>query len=103
MTTGGTVRIGSIHLTGRVIASGLLFGTMHLSIILRGADALTVCCVVAFTTTLGLLTAYYRDKTGSLLLPIVVHIAGNVGGFTGGILVAIVMFILTGSPPTPGG
>jgi membrane protease YdiL (CAAX protease family) len=102
MTTGGTFRIARLALSERVIASGLLFGAMHLSIIFHGADALTVCFIIAFTTSLGLITAYYRDKTDSLLLPVVIHIAGNVGALVGGLITAILIFLVTGTPPTAG-
>jgi len=59
--------------------------------------------VVAFTTSLGLVAAYYREKSASLLLPIVIHAAGNVGGMVGAVITAIVTMILTSSPPNVAG
>ena len=103
MTEGGKIRIGRLRITGRVIASGLLFGSLHVSIFFHGVDAWTVCCIVAFTTSLGLVAAYYMEKTGSLLLPIAIHIAGNIGGFIGGVLTMILIMLITGSPPAVGG
>ena len=103
MTEGGTVRLGRLRITGRVIASGLLFGSMHLSIVHHGADAWTVLCIVAFTSVLGLVAAYYRERSGSLLLPIVIHIAGNVGGFIGAVITILLVTIVTGSAGFGGG
>ena len=103
MTGGGGLRLGRVRLSTAVLTSGLLFGSMHLMILRAGVDAWTVCIVVAFTTSLGLVAAHYREKSGSLLLPIVIHAAGNVGGMVGGVITAILTMILTGSPPNVAG
>ena len=61
-----------------VVVSGLFFGAMHL-ILLRsmGAQALLV---VAFATYVGLVAAHYRQKTGSLAPPILLHMLFNIAG-----------------------
>jgi membrane protease YdiL (CAAX protease family) len=99
MTEGGAVRIVGVRFTGRMIASGLLFGAMHLSIIRMGADVLTVVIIVSMTTFVGLVTAYYRDATKSLAIPVAAHIAANIGGFIGGVLTMIIRMIVTGEGP----
>jgi len=70
---------------GAVLASGLLFGSLHLSLLWKGGDGLTTVIIVSCTTLLGLLAAYYRRRTGSLVLPVLAHLAFNLGGFAGGV------------------
>ncbi|MCK4873729.1 MAG: CPBP family intramembrane metalloprotease [Phycisphaerales bacterium] len=89
------VNLGIGKLSRPVIASGLFFGALHLSIIQADVDALTVVFVVMFTTATGLVAAYYREKTESLLLPVLAHIAANVGGMIGGIIGMTIRMILT--------
>ena len=63
-----------------VIISGLFFGAMHLSLLISGMGHWFVCCIVFFTTSIGILAAYYREKTKSLIAPILVHIIANIVG-----------------------
>jgi membrane protease YdiL (CAAX protease family) len=61
-----------------VLVSGLFFGAMHLVLIKSmGPAAAPVILIVVF---LGLVAARYREKTGSLLPAIVIHVLFNVGG-----------------------
>jgi membrane protease YdiL (CAAX protease family) len=78
-----------------VATGALVFGAMHLSLILREIDTTTVLCVLSFTTILGLLAGLARERTGSLVPAIGTHLAGNIGGILGGILYAIA----TGATP----
>lgn len=79
---------GFIQDTGRrifrlsvpVLLSGLFFGSMHLTLFLAGMGLWFVCMIVFFTTTVGILAAYYREKTGSLLPAIWIHFVANVVG-----------------------
>jgi membrane protease YdiL (CAAX protease family) len=73
----------------RVLASGLLFGGLHLTLIVAGADAWTVVILVAATSALGLVCAGERERTGSLWPPIATHIAFNAGSLAGGIAVTV--------------
>lgn len=91
---GRGLNLGPLRLSWPVIASGLLFGSLHLSTLLRGADLWTVCTIVCFTSFLGLVAAYYREKTSSLVLPLLIHILGNIGGFGGGVVTMIVLTAL---------
>jgi membrane protease YdiL (CAAX protease family) len=76
--------------------SGMFFGIMHLSL-LSVAPLSTVVVTVAFTAVLGTLCALARERTGGLVAPIVVHMLGNVGGIAGGIMLAIVGRLSSGS------
>jgi len=78
---------------GRIIASGLLFGAMHASLFLNN-DARTAATIVMATTLLGLVCAWSREQTGSLVGPLLAHFAFNVCSIIGGIAV----FILKGAP-----
>jgi membrane protease YdiL (CAAX protease family) len=99
----GGIRIGPLHLSWPVIASGLLFGSLHFSILMRGADWWTVSIIVGFTTCLGLVAAFYRQKTSSLALPILIHLLGNIGGFIGGGITMIILMMLGKGSALPGG
>jgi membrane protease YdiL (CAAX protease family) len=60
-----------------VVVSGLFFGAMHLTLIrLMGPGAILI---VLLATCLGLIAAHYREKTGSLLPAILIHMLFNIG------------------------
>ena len=60
-----------------VIVSGLFFGAMHLSLFKAGMGLWFVCFIVFDTTVIGILAAYYREKSDSLLPPIFIHFLAN--------------------------
>ena len=82
---------------GRIIASGLLFGAMHASLFLNN-DARTAATIVMATTLLGLVCAWSREQTGSLVGPLLAHFAFNACSIIGGIAV----ILLKGFPPNMG-
>lgn len=92
--------IGGWVVSRRVALSGLLFGSLHLSTIARGADPWMVCILVSTTTALGLCAADDRERTGSLGPPIATHAAFNVGGLVGAVVTAAAVFAVTGRPPS---
>ncbi len=73
-----------------VLISGLFFGAMHLSLLFVGMGHWFVSSIVFFTTIIGLLAAYYREKSDSLLPPVIIHILAN---FVGSIPLIITMII----------
>lgn len=73
-----------------VILSGLFFGSMHLSLINAGMGAWFITFTVFNTTVLGLVAAYYREKTESLIPAFWVHFLGN---FVGSIPLIIKLFL----------
>ncbi len=85
-----------------VLASGILFGMLHLSLLVRGVDGWTVAITVLATTLLGLLAADLRERFDSLLPPVVAHVAFNVGGMVAAILTVILTMVITGHPPALG-
>ena len=82
-----------------VLASGLLFGAMHLTLPVQGADAWTTAIIVLFTTSLGWVAADIRHRSGSLAPAVLVHVCFNVGGFLAGVAVTIGTSIFTGQLP----
>ncbi len=73
-----------------VIISGLFFGSMHLSLIFAGMGLWFVCSIVFFTSTVGILAAYYREKSESILPSIWIHILANILGSLPIIIVTII-------------
>ena len=61
-----------------VLVSGLFFGSMHLVLVPR--MGLAAVPVILLATFLGLVAARYREKTGSLLPAIIIHVLFNIGG-----------------------
>ena len=72
-----------------VIISGLFFGSIHLSLLSGNMGIWYVCFIVFNTTIIGLLTAFYREKSESLISPILIHILANVIGSIPMILIFI--------------
>jgi len=60
--------------------SGLFFGAMHISLFFAGKGHWFVSFIVFNTTVIGLLTAYYREKTDSIISPIIIHFLANFVG-----------------------
>ncbi len=81
------------------ITSGLLFGSLHLSIYFGGSDVLTTVIVVTYTTILGIVAGHLFEKYDSIVPAIIVHVAANVGGIGGGIIGVIIRFLITGELP----
>ncbi len=63
-----------------VLISALLFGLMHLMQSAMGVEGYQVLIVVAFAFVLGIIAGYQRERTGSLVPAIMVHMCANVGG-----------------------
>ena len=69
---------GTRRLSGPVILSGLFFGAMHLVLVSSMGPA--AAPVIVLATLLGLLAGSYRQKTGSLIPAVLVHMLFNIGG-----------------------
>jgi len=70
-----------LRLSLPVILSGLFFGLIHLSLLNSGYGHWFVGTIVFSATIMGLLAAYYREKSESLIPPIIIHFTANVIGF----------------------
>lgn len=68
------------RLTLSVWISGIIFGAMHFSVLRFSSSIFFVLFIVCGATTLGVLAAYYREKSESVYPAIMVHILGNVAG-----------------------
>ncbi len=88
-----------LHPGSRVLTSAAIFASMHLILLFRGVDLWTVGITFIATFGLGWITAFLRDKTESLVAPVVAHTLFNVGGFIGGIISMIIIKITTGQLP----
>jgi uncharacterized protein len=63
-----------------VLISALLFGLVHLMQSVMGAGGYQVLIIVLSAFVLGLIAGYQRERTGSLVPAIMMHIFANVGG-----------------------
>ena len=60
--------------------SAILFGAGHLTVFNLTSSPFFVMFIVSGATMMGLLAAYYREKSGSIIPAILVHILANVFG-----------------------
>ena len=67
-----------------VLISSLFFGLMHLGLLSAGADFSPVAMTVIFAFILGIIAGYYRERSGSLIPAVVIHICGNIGAWLPG-------------------
>lgn len=94
------LEFGSWSLSPEVVLSGVLFGSMHLTVLSWGADWWTVAIIVPATTLLGLCAAEDRARSGSLAPAVLSHVAFNLGGFLAGVAAAIAYVVATGQKPS---
>jgi membrane protease YdiL (CAAX protease family) len=74
------VNIFNLRISLPVFVSAVLFGLMHLGLLGTGVQTAVVFVVVIFSFGLGLVAGYYRERSGSLLPAVLVHMFGNIGG-----------------------
>ena len=82
-----------------VLTAALAFGAMHLTLAFAGVDLWSLFCLLGFTTTVGLLAGLARERTSSLGPPIVVHLAGNLGGILGAACFFVIQVLCAGHIP----
>jgi len=82
-----------------VLISASFFACIHLVLLMIGADAITIAVTLLFTFSIGLMAGHLRQKTGSLIPAIAVHMLANIGGMIGGIIYAIINYMITGKMP----
>jgi membrane protease YdiL (CAAX protease family) len=63
-----------------VLLSALFFALTHMALLTTGADAYYVIYIVIFAFIIGLMAAYYREKSESLIPAIIIHMLANIGG-----------------------
>lgn len=69
-----------VRLTLPVVAGGVLFGATHVMLLTLGAHGIFVSLLVGSAVVLGLVAGYWREKTGSLVPAILIHMLFNVTG-----------------------
>ena len=79
-----------------VILSALFFAAMHIILLATGTSFLITYIIVVFAFFLGLIAAYQRERTGSILPAIAAHVSFNIGGVVGGVIYVIVQIVLFG-------
>ncbi len=83
-------QIKFIRLSVPVWISGLFFGMMHLSLLKTDMDIWFVSFIVFNTTVLGLLAAFYREKTKSIYPAIFLHFLANVLGSVPAMIMGVI-------------
>jgi len=73
-------RISRAFISLPVLVGGLFFGAMHLILLTTGMDWYRVLFLVGATTLLGLFAGYQKERTGSLIAPVIIHLFFNMGG-----------------------
>jgi len=75
--------LGWVSITGGAIVSAIVFGMIHGAPAKQMGSSIPV--LVLSATILGLLAGISMTVTGSLLLPIIIHVEFNLVGFVLGI------------------
>lgn len=94
-----TERLPVFRVSRPTLIAAAFFAAMHLVLFISGIDAVSIIVTLLFTFSLGLLAGHQRERSGSLLPAIGIHMLGNIGGFLGGICYVIVLFLTGGKPP----
>ena len=79
-------RIFKRFISAPVLIGALFFGAIHIMLLTTGMNAYMVFAVVVTCFILGLMAGYTREKTGSLIPAIIVHMVFNIGGAFLGLL-----------------
>lgn len=72
-----------------VIISAIAFGLGHLVLIASGVSGFFIIRTVIFTTILGLIAGYYQEKYDNNSYAIIVHMAANLLGVIGVLLMSL--------------
>ena len=74
-------KLCKVYISVPVTFCAITFGLGHFCLLSVFPD-LVVISIVISATVLGFVAGYYREKTGSLISPIVVHMMFNIVGYT---------------------
>jgi membrane protease YdiL (CAAX protease family) len=72
--------IFGFRITLPVLFAALFFGAMHLGLFMAGLDSFSVWAIVISAFIMGIIAGYYREKTQSLIPPILIHMLFNITG-----------------------
>ena len=70
-----------IRITHSTLIAAIFFSLAHFMLLLKGAGAVQMAFISVMTFILGLGAGYFREKTGSLVPAIIIHILFNVFGY----------------------
>lgn len=63
-----------------VLVAALFFGAMHIALLTVGLDGFSVGAIVISAFIMGIIAGYYREKTGSIIPAIIIHMLFNITG-----------------------
>ncbi|MBU1936809.1 CPBP family intramembrane metalloprotease [bacterium] len=69
-----------IRITHATVLAAIFFSLAHFMLLTKGAGAAQMAFIAAMTFILGLGAGYFREKTGSLVPAIIMHVLFNVFG-----------------------
>lgn len=69
-----------LRISYATLIAALMFSLAHLVLLTRGAGAAQIVMIEIFTFILGVAAGYFREKTGSLVPAIIIHMLFNVWG-----------------------
>lgn len=78
--------IFGFYMSVPVLIAALFFGLMHLGLLTMGASGSAVFVIALSGIILGVIAGYYREKTGSIVPAIVIHMLFNICGTVMGLL-----------------
>lgn len=85
------IKIFKRNISIPVLISAVVFGLAHLILIRYEVSGLFLLKTVVFTTTLGIIAGYYQEKYNNNAYAIIVHMAGNLLGVIGALLMSLYM------------
>lgn len=72
------IKLKKLFLSLPVITSAALFMAMHIPLVLMGMDKVMFAILAPILFIVGAIAGYYREKTGSLIPAIIVHMLANI-------------------------
>ena len=63
-----------------VLIAALFFGAMHIALLTVGLDSFSVGAIVVSAFIMGIIAGYYREKSGSIIPAILIHMLFNITG-----------------------
>ena len=76
-----------IRITHATLIAAILFSLAHFMLLLKGAGGAQMAFIAVMTFVLGIGAGYFREKTGSLVPAIIIHMLFNICGEIMGSLV----------------
>jgi uncharacterized protein len=78
---GGSLSLFGLQLSTAGLISAILFGLVHLALLSQGATVGKAITIAIGAFVLGVLAGYFRNRTGSLVAPVIIHSLFNISGY----------------------